>query len=137
DERRRKEQPCRGPHARPFMVLRAASASGKKPMVRELHSAPRRTHAIRDAMRRPPWKTLVSELKDSGYQSPYLDRLRQRLDVEQAYATLEQEVVQEIAAALGRTAATLDLALLRLELAGPDLDAAATAPDVASCPARF
>jgi len=88
-------------------------------------------------MRRPAWKALVSELKDSGYQSPYLDRLRQRLDVEQAYATLEQEVVQEIAAALGRTAATLDLALLRLELAVRDLDAAATADDVASCTARF
>src|SRR5262249_29136400 len=74
--------------------------------------------------RRPPWKTLVSELKDSGYQSPYLDRLRQRLDVEQAHATLEQEIVQEIAAALGRTAAKLDYALLRLERAARDLDAA-------------
>ncbi len=77
-------------------------------------------------MRQPAWKTLVSELKDQGYRSPYLDRLRQRLDVEQAHATLEQEIVQEIAAALGRTAAKLDYALLRLELAARELDAAVT-----------
>jgi len=87
-------------------------------------------------MRRPAWKTLVSELKDSGYQSPYLDRLRQRLDVEQAHATLEQEIVQEIAAALGRTAAKLDYALLRLEIAARDLDAA-PADDTAAGTARF
>jgi hypothetical protein len=88
-------------------------------------------------MRGPAWKTLVSELKDSGYQSPYLDRLRQRLDVEQAHATLEQEIVQEIAAALGRTATKLDYALLRLELAERDLRAAASDDDVAACAARF
>jgi hypothetical protein len=87
-------------------------------------------------MRRPPWKTLVSELKDSGYQSPYLDRLRQRLDVEQAHATLEQEIVQEIAAALGRTAAKLDYALLRLELAARDVDAASS-DDAAARTERF
>jgi hypothetical protein len=87
-------------------------------------------------MRGPAWKTLVGELKDSGYQSPYLDRLRQRLDVEQAHATLEQEIVQEIAAALGRTATKLDYALLRLELAERDLRAA-TSDDVAACAARF
>ena len=87
-------------------------------------------------MRQPAWKTLVIELKDSGYQSPYLDRLRQRLDVEQAHATLEQEIVQEIAAALGRTAAKLDYALLRLELAGRELDAA-SGDEVAACARRF
>jgi hypothetical protein len=87
-------------------------------------------------MRGPAWKTLVTELKDSGYQSPYLERLRQRLDVEQAHATLEQEIVQEIAAALGRTATKLDYALLRLELAERDLRAA-TSDDVAACAARF
>jgi len=87
--------------------------------------------------RQAPWKTLVAELTDSGYQSPYLDRLRSRLDVEQAQATLEQEIVAEIAAALGRTAAKLDHALLRLELAGRALDAA-TEPDArAACAARF
>jgi hypothetical protein len=32
--------------------------------------------------RQAPWTALVAELTDSGYQSQYLDRLRQRLDVE-------------------------------------------------------
>jgi hypothetical protein len=91
-----------------------------------------------DAMRRQaPWKALVTELKDSGYQSPYLDRLRSRLDVEQAHATLEQEIVAEIAAALGRTAAKLDHALLRLELAERDLDQAADPAARAARAARF
>jgi len=87
--------------------------------------------------RQAPWKTLVTELTDSGYQSPYLDRLRSRMDVEQAHATLEQEIVAEIAAALGRTAAKLDHALLRLELAGRDLEGLADAEARATGAARF
>jgi hypothetical protein len=87
-------------------------------------------------MRGPPWKTLVSELTDRGHESPYLDRLRQRLDVEQAHATLEQEIVQEMAAALGRAAAKVDHALLRLELAARELDAA-TGDEIGECAARF
>ena len=77
------------------------------------------------AMRQPPWKALVAELKDRGHESPYLDRLRARMDVEQAQSSLEREIVQEIAAALGRTEEKLNFALLRLELAAGDLDAAA------------
>jgi hypothetical protein len=87
--------------------------------------------------RQAPWKTLVTELTDSGYQSPYLDRLRSRMDVEQAHATLEQEIVAEIAAALGRTASKLDHALLRLELAGRDLEGLADTEARATCAARF
>jgi endo-alpha-1,4-polygalactosaminidase (GH114 family) len=34
----------------------------------------------------PPWKRLVEELKDQGYESVYLDRLRASLDVEQQRA---------------------------------------------------
>ncbi len=88
-------------------------------------------------MAQAPWRRLVTQLHDRGYQSPYLDRLRQRLDVEQAQATLEQEIVQEIAGALGRTAAKLDHALLLLELAARDLDAAADDGERAACAARF
>lgn len=88
-------------------------------------------------MREPPWKGLVLALRDQGYESPYLDRLRRRLDPEQAQATLEQEIVQEIAAALGRSAAKLDLALLRLELAGRDLDAVTDDTARATCAAHF
>ena len=67
-------------------------------------------------MREAPWKRLVEELKDQGYESVYLDRLRASLDVEQQHGVLEKEVVQEIAYALGRSAAKVDHALLELEL---------------------
>lgn len=67
-------------------------------------------------MRDPPWKRLVEELKDQGYESVYLDRLRANLDVAQQHAILEKEIVQEMAYALGRTAAKVDHALLQLEL---------------------
>ena len=89
------------------------------------------------SMRQPPWKTLVAELKDRGHESPYLDRLRARLDVEQAHASLEQEILQEIASALGRTEAKLNYALLRLELAARELDEARGSDARAACGARF
>jgi len=75
-------------------------------------------------MRDAPWRTLVRELKDSGYESPYLDRLRARLDPAEAVSRLEAEIVQEMAQALGRTEDKLNYALLRVELAGRALDAA-------------
>lgn len=75
-------------------------------------------------MRDAPWRTLVRELTDAGYESPYLDRLRARLDVAQARDSLERELVREMAAALGRAEDKLNAALLRLELAEHALAAA-------------
>ena len=75
-------------------------------------------------MREAPWSRLVRELKDTGYESPYLDRLRARLDPAEAVARLETEIVQEMAQALGRTEDKLNYALLRLELAARAIDAA-------------
>ena len=69
-------------------------------------------------MRDAPWRTLVRELTDAGYESPYLDRLRGRLDLAQSHDSLEKEIVREMAAALGRAEDKLNAALLRLELAG-------------------
>ncbi len=77
-------------------------------------------------MREAPWSRLVRELKDTGYESPYLDRLRARLDPAEAVSRLETEIVQEMAQALGRTEDKLNYALLRLELAARAID---TAPD--------
>jgi hypothetical protein len=71
-----------------------------------------------------PWRTLVRQLTDAGYESPYLDRLRARVDPAQAQDTLEQEIIGEMAAALGRAEDKLNVALLRLELAGRALAAA-------------
>ena len=75
-------------------------------------------------MREAPWTRLVRELKDTGYESPYLDRLRARLDPAEAVARLETEIVQEMAQALGRTEDKLNYALLRLELAARAIDEA-------------
>lgn len=75
-------------------------------------------------MRDAPWTRLVRELKDTGYESPYLDRLRARLDPAEAVARLETEIVQEMAQALGRTEDKLNYALLRLELAARAIDEA-------------
>jgi hypothetical protein len=70
------------------------------------------------------WRNLVRQLTDAGYESPYLDRLKARVDVAQAQSSLEKEIVAEMAAALGRAEDKLNAALLRLELAGRDLEAA-------------
>ena len=82
-------------------------------------------------------KRLVAGLKERGYESVYLDRLQQRLDVEAAHEVLEQEIVAEMAAALGRSAAKVDLALLQLELAAQAIDAASDADERAGLVARF
>ena len=71
------------------------------------------------------WRNLVRQLTDAGYESPYLDRLKARVDVAQAQSSLEKEIVAEMAAALGRAEDKLNAALLRLELAGKELDTAA------------
>ncbi|HZR80311.1 MAG TPA: hypothetical protein VFD92_04365 [Candidatus Binatia bacterium] len=83
------------------------------------------------------WQKLVRELRDEGYDSPYLERLRRRLDVYEAQEQLEKEVVREMAAALGRTEEKLLVALLRLELAGREVDAARDDRDRRRCIARF
>ncbi len=74
-------------------------------------------------MKDPPWKRLVEELKDQGYESIYLDRLRATLDVDQQHAILEKEILQEMAYALGQSAAKVDHALLQLELLQRELAA--------------
>ena len=71
-----------------------------------------------------PWKRLVRELTAAGYESPYLDRLRARVDVGLAFESLEKEIAREMASALGRAGEKVDHALLRLELAGREVDAA-------------
>lgn len=74
----------------------------------------------------PPWKRLVEELKDQGYESIYLDRLRASLDVQQQHGVLEKEIIQEMAYALGKTAAKVNHALLELELLQRELSLAAS-----------
>lgn len=77
-------------------------------------------------MRAPPWKTLVRELSRSGFESPYLDRLKRKVDVELATEELEKEIVQEMASALGRAGDKVDYALLRLDLVARAIEEAPT-----------
>jgi hypothetical protein len=65
---------------------------------------------------------LVAELKDSGHQSEYLDRLRERVPAYQARNDIQLEIVQEMASALGRAEDKVNLALLKVELEGDALD---------------
>ncbi len=62
------------------------------------------------------WKNLLEILTDSELSSPYLDRLRSRIDIAQERQSLERELVQEIAQALGRAEDKINLALLQLEI---------------------
>ncbi len=84
-----------------------------------------------------PWKSLVRDLTASGRESPYLDRLRSRVDVEQAHQSLEQELIQEMAAALGRAEDKVNAALLRLELAAEAVAAAGDHAERRACAAAF
>jgi hypothetical protein len=59
----------------------------------------------------PPWKKLVEDLKDTGFESPYLDRLQAKLDVYQQRATLEKEILEEMAYSLGRAEDKVNVAL--------------------------
>lgn len=75
----------------------------------------------------PAWKSLVDQLVDEGYQSPYLDRLRQRYDRYRhalERPSIEQEILEEMAHALGRAEEKVNVALLELDLAGRRCDAA-------------
>jgi len=76
-----------------------------------------------------PWQSLVRELRESGFESPYLDRLRARYDVTTAQEELEKEIIREMAEALGRAGEKVDLALLRLDVARRALAAAADADE--------
>src|SRR5580765_2127541 len=64
-----------------------------------------------------PWQSLVRELRDSGFESPYLDRLRARHDVAAAQEELERELIREMAEALGRAGEKVDVARRALAVA--------------------
>jgi hypothetical protein len=70
-------------------------------------------------------RELIESLSDSGLESPYLDRLRARVrgrSDNQALAGLQQEILGEMAAALGRAETHVDEALLRCEVVGRRID---------------
>ena len=84
-----------------------------------------------------PYKSIVRKLQADGFESPYLDRLAQRVDAEEEETRLELEVRREVASALGRTGAKVDLAFLKLEVAGRELAALPPGPEREAAVARF
>lgn len=80
------------------------------------------------------WIRLVEDLTQKGHDSPYLDRLQERLPGRAATAArreaaqrqLELEIAEEMASALGRAEDKINVSLLKLELLGLDLDALET-----------
>jgi hypothetical protein len=72
------------------------------------------------------WKRLVADLIEAGHESPYLDRLRDRLGMRSlSHRDLEREILEEMAYSLGRAEDKVNVALLELELL--DRDPATTA----------
>ncbi|MFK7989888.1 MAG: hypothetical protein AB8I08_27965 [Sandaracinaceae bacterium] len=70
----------------------------------------------------PVWKSLVDQLVDEGYESEYLTRLRETYDVQAPRESIEREILQEMAAALGRTEMKVNVKLLELEILGKRLE---------------
>lgn len=67
-------------------------------------------------MQKSPWKKLAAELVENGIESKYLARVQARVTPEQRLEGVEQEIVQEMAGALGRSEDRVNLALAELEL---------------------
>lgn len=70
-------------------------------------------------------RDLVESLSGAGVQSPYLDRLREKTRAkspDEGLKGLQQEILGEMAAALGRSETHVDEALLQCELIGREID---------------
>ncbi|HVY44658.1 MAG TPA: hypothetical protein VHB21_02220 [Minicystis sp.] len=76
-------------------------------------------------MQDPPWKRMVDELRQRNFQSPYLERLRERLGDRLppgAATDLAVEVLQEMASSLRRAEDKVNVALLELDVLGRRID---------------
>lgn len=68
---------------------------------------------------------LVRRLQREGFESEHLERLKARVDPDAAFDDLQREIYAEMAYSLGRSEARVDYALLRLEVAGREVETAA------------
>mgnify|MGYP006309568059 CR=1 FL=1 len=84
-----------------------------------------------------PYKSIVKKLKSEGFESEYLDRLSARVDAEEEAHRLEVEIRAEVASALGRAGAKVDLAFLKMQLARRDVEVATTEAERAEAVTRF
>lgn len=84
-----------------------------------------------------PYKSIVKKLKSEGFESEYLDRLSARVDAEEEEHRLEVEIRAEVASALGRAGAKVDLAFLRMEVARREVDGASSDDERARAIERY
>jgi hypothetical protein len=68
------------------------------------------------------WRPMIEALQQKGFRSNYLERLQRRLQIATGRESLEQEMLQEMAASLGRAEDRINVALLRCEVLGRELD---------------
>ncbi len=80
-------------------------------------------------MREPSWKRLVEELRQSGHQSPYLERLKDRLPTGGPMRDLAREILREMASSLGRAEDKVNASLLRIELHAREIETLLAAPE--------
>ncbi len=64
----------------------------------------------------PLWKELVETLRKRQFQSPYLERLEQRMKAVRHRKSLEEEILEEMAEALRRAEDKINVALLKLDV---------------------
>lgn len=64
----------------------------------------------------PLWKNLVEALRKREFQSPYLERLEQRMRAVRHSKSLEEEILEEMAEALRRAEDKINVALLKLDV---------------------
>ena len=70
------------------------------------------------------WRPMIEALQQKGFRSSFLDRLQRRLQIATGQSSLEQEMLQEMAVSLGRAEDRINVALLRCDVLGRELDAA-------------
>ncbi len=79
----------------------------------------------------PAWKSIVRDLKESGFESKYLDRLYDRIGPAAAsvaaadgFRALEREILEEMAEALRRAEDKVNFTLLQADVARKEFDLA-------------
>ncbi len=80
-------------------------------------------------MHDPQLKERIESLVREGVESPYLDRLRTRLDPARVVSDVQREILSEMAQALGRSEENLERALLELDVIAHRIRALGASPD--------
>ena len=85
-------------------------------------------------------KNRLTALVKEGVESPYIDRLRARVDPSQVVTDIQREIVSEMAQALGHSEEKLERALLELDVIAHRIKALGPTPNpaaLAELEARF